>query len=36
MPWRKAEPFPWEADLRAAIERLKAEKEAEKQQGESR
>ena len=29
----KDEPFPWEADVRAAIEKLKAEKEAEKRQG---
>ena len=26
----KDEPFPWEADVRAAIETLRAEKEAEK------
>ena len=27
----KDEPFPWEADVRAAIEKLKAEKEAKKE-----
>ena len=29
----KDEPFPWEADVRAAIEKLKSENEAKKQQG---
>jgi hypothetical protein len=32
----KDEPFPWKADVRAAIEKLKAENEAEKRQGKSR
>ena len=32
----KDKPFPWEADVRAAIGKLKAEKEAEKRQAGSK
>ncbi len=32
----KDEPVPWEADVHAAIEKLKTEKEAEKRQGKSK